>query len=149
MQDLDIFNDHTWDKCLGGAWTSSGSPLILIHNQIPLAVVRHGECLIGLDYYTFYTAREWGPSQGKVNLKLGNERLMFFLFYRLLIGASNKHRKLSFINRPVMLWLLNHDMYGMLTICLTAIFFFNKMFSRQELITKICVMCVAVVCVYS
>ncbi len=31
---LGIFNDHTWDKCLDGAWTSSGSPLILIHIQI-------------------------------------------------------------------------------------------------------------------
>ncbi len=46
--DLDIFNDHTWDKCLDGAWTSSGSPLILIHIQTSLAVSPHGECLIGL-----------------------------------------------------------------------------------------------------
>ncbi len=52
--DLDIFNGHTWDKCLDGVWTSSGSPLILIHIQISLAVGPHGECLIGLDWYTFF-----------------------------------------------------------------------------------------------
>ena len=51
--DLDIYNDHAWDKCLDGAWTSSGSPLILIHIQISLAVGPNGECSIGLDCYTF------------------------------------------------------------------------------------------------
>ncbi len=58
--DLDIFNDQVWDKCLDGAWMRSGSPLILIHIQISLAVGPKGECLIGLDWCSFFYSKGMG-----------------------------------------------------------------------------------------
>ncbi len=44
---------------------SSGSPLILINIQISLAVGPHGECLIGLDWYTFFYSKGMGAFTGQ------------------------------------------------------------------------------------
>ena len=72
--DLDIFNDHIWDKCLDGAWTSSWSrPSFLWsnHSSIFEWPANRLKCmnvlLVSIDIL-LSTARKCGPSHSKVNL---------------------------------------------------------------------------------
>ncbi len=86
---LNVFDDDTWDKWLDGAWTSSGSPLILIHIQISLAVGPDGDCLIGLDRYTFFYSKRMGAFKGKSKSVYSGVPYLFWEWVTCHAGKRN------------------------------------------------------------